>query len=128
MAQLEPLDLTDFLTIRSSAFLYRSPLEDAPTVLILKFAGLYHPGSSGSPDATFISAVRDAAMLHHEPDGLVLDFSELEYQWGDDLDNLLPNDEALYYWRQTPMAVVIGSKCREAIRTLIFGLESERQL
>ena len=128
MSQLEQVDLAAFLTITPSAFLYKPQLENEPVVLIVKFTGLYHPGSSGSPDAGFISAVRSAALYHYMPNGLILDFSELEYEWGDEMDNLLPNDDAVYFWRHTPMAVVVGAKCREAIRTLTFGLDSERQL
>ena len=126
--ELEPVNLAAFLEITPSAFLYKSRLENAPLVLIVKFKGLYHSGSSGSPDAGFISAVKNSALYHYVPDALILDFSELEYEWGDDLDNLLPDDDAVYYWRRTPMAVVVGPRCREAIRTLTFGLEDERQL
>lgn len=55
---------------------------------IIRFQGVYRPGSAGADDALFIAwkigefcDIDDPFMIH----GLVVDFRDLRYAWGDDL-------------------------------------------
>ncbi|MGC3957537.1 MAG: hypothetical protein QM813_06135 [Verrucomicrobiota bacterium] len=88
-------------------------------ILVARFSGLYRPGHSGKPDCLFIEGIAATAMDVWNCRGLVLDLSNLDYQWGDEMEWLLPI-------RRTctkvnfPSATVVGPKCRNAIATLIF--------
>ena len=95
--------------------------DDYRDVLIVKFIGTYAIGHAGSPDATYMQAmVRVGEMCFH-PSAVVLDLSELSYQWGDDMEGVFgpdcPHAVAV-------RAVVVGPPSREAIGTLLFGVHS----
>lgn len=56
---------------------------------IIRFSGIYRPGSQGSDDALFIQWRLNEFCDITLPDsisGLLVDFRELDYTWGDDLD------------------------------------------
>ncbi len=56
---------------------------------LIVFSGTYLPGSSGSDDALFIKwRINEFCELElpQTISGLVVDFRNLDYQWGDDLD------------------------------------------
>lgn len=56
---------------------------------LIGFSGTYLPGSSGSDDALFIKwRINEFCELElpQTISGLVVDFTNLDYQWGDDLD------------------------------------------
>lgn len=82
--------------------------------LIAKFAGHYREGSVGNPDAGFILGMARTAVEVWHAKALVLDFSELQYQWGDEMEWLLPPDVPV------PTAVVVGPGCGPAIATLLW--------
>jgi hypothetical protein len=86
-------------------------------ILIARFDGEYRIGSRGGPDAYFIYAMTQAAVTVWHPDALLLDFSNLDYQWGDEMGMLL----ALHDRGGLPTAVLGGEKCLPAIATLVFG-------
>jgi hypothetical protein len=56
------------------------------------------------------------------PAGVVLDLSELHYDWGDEMDLLL--DVASD--RSVKSAVVVGPACARAIATLMWGVDTKR--
>jgi hypothetical protein len=99
--------------------------DDWREVLIVRFVGKYRIGHLGQPDAAYMAAMSAAAEVRWEPQGIVLDLSGLEYEWGDNLDNVLN-----WCWSRLdgPGAVVVGGACKEAIRTLLFGVHSEKSL
>lgn len=88
--------------------------------LIARFIGTYADGSSGRPDAAFILGMTRAALDVWHPGSLVLDLSELKYDWGDEMDWLLPPES------HRPTAVIVGPACEKAIATLMFGRDSTR--
>jgi len=60
-------------------------------------------------------AMAKAAVAAFEPFGVIHDFSELRYKWGDMLEMVFgvgPEAEP------SPVAIVVGPGCEEAIRTL----------
>ncbi len=67
---------------------YQIWVEGGRTGLLLKIAGKYGHGSDGADDAKYIRwKIRE---IFDHPDifinGMVVDLSEFEYEWGDDID------------------------------------------
>jgi hypothetical protein len=91
--------------------------------LIAKFRGQYRDGSAGAPDAAFIEGLTRTALEVWSPAALVLDLSELRYDWGDEMASLLDigDDGGL------KTAVVVGPGCARAIATLMWGVDTTRE-
>jgi hypothetical protein len=64
-------------------------------VLMLKFTGIYHPGSEGNGDGMFMLATTAAYCAIHEPASLIVDLLDLNYQWGNTILKTLN-----YFWEQ----------------------------
>jgi len=88
--------------------------------LIAKFSGEYRPGSEGRPDADYMVGMTKLAVAVWHPAALVLDLSELRYEWGDEMAWLLPPAVGCR------AAVVVGPLCSGAIATLMWGLETQK--
>jgi len=95
----------------------------APSVLLVKFTGSYRDGSEGAPDAALMKGIMDTAIYLWEPETLLIDLSEFEYSWGDDIDNALDDPD-----KRIPYVIVIGVKCREALSSLAYGVDTERDI
>ena len=135
--KLEKLDLFSISAIRHEFLIGESKREKSNDILVIKYSGVYRFGSGGSADAAFMLALAKAAISYTDPDGIVLDISELDYQWGDDFEmvfslgsNSYPapskdeadqESEVLYVERPIPQATIIGAPCKEAVRTLLLG-------
>lgn len=91
-------------------------------VLVVGFSGRYRAGSAGNPDATYMRAMVAAGFEAWGASAIVLDLGALEYVWGDELDRVFSFGRE----RDLPVAVVVGPKCEEAVRTLV--LDSELRL
>lgn len=55
---------------------------------------------------------------------LIIDLSELSYEWGDQLEDVFYVGSYKYRDRPFPIAIIVGDKSEEAIRTLILGIVS----
>ncbi|MGG3841299.1 hypothetical protein ABEV00_30420 [Paenibacillus thiaminolyticus] len=97
-------------------------------ILLIAYAGQYGFGSSGNSDARFMSAMGVAAMEAWNPSGVILDWSELHYEWGDMLDIVLDIRSAKDVEEPFPLAVIVGPHCEEAVRTLLLGIHSTESL
>lgn len=53
---------------------------------------------------------------------MVVDLSDLEYEWGNNLDLEFQLNG------YCPCAIVVGAKCRRGISTLNFGIDTERDI
>lgn len=91
-------------------------------ILIISFHGEYRYGSGGSPDAGLIRGIIKTGVSVFHPFGVIINFTDFEYNWGDDLD--LSFEEA----GPTSTCVVVGEKCRAAFSTLEFGVESTQDI
>jgi hypothetical protein len=79
---------------------------------LISFSGHYPPGSRGTKNATFIKWKLNEFVSLGFPyrlDGLVVDFSELDYVWGDDL-----SDHPTCCRHDFPILTVITEERREA--------------
>ena len=97
-------------------------------ILIVSYTGQYPLGSSGNSDARYMFAMGNAALHAYSPSGVIIDMSELHYQWGDMLEMVFGIGSDQYVDAEFPMATVVGPHCREAVRTLIHGENSEKQI
>lgn len=96
--------------------------------MILKFIGCYGFGSSGNPDAAFMSAIGKAALEAWSPDGLIIDLSDLHYEWGDQLERVFNIGNDQYIDSPFPVALLVGANCEEAVRTLLLGMHSAQTI
>ena len=83
------------------------------TIGYFKVTGTYKPGSAGCDDAKHIVGMTAYAQERYYNSKWLFDFSELSYEWGDEMDWVLEcggGDEIV--------AVVVGPKCMAAISTL----------
>ena len=63
--------------------------KDYLDALIVSFHGEYGYGSGGADDARFMQAIVRAALAAWSTFGLVLDFRNLKYEWGDEIDHVI---------------------------------------
>ena len=61
-------------------------------ILVLDYEGEYRDGSAGSPDADCMAAEALKHCVVWKPDGIVFDFSRLEYNWGNGLSRVVSID------------------------------------
>ncbi|MCP4129588.1 MAG: hypothetical protein GY754_01105 [bacterium] len=87
--------------------------------LIIACKGICGSGSDSNEDAQYIYAMGEAGVCFFEPSMVILDFSELEYHWGDRMDIPFNIGASIFYDEEAPFALVVGPKCKDAIDTLI---------
>ncbi len=89
-------------------------------ILEVSFAGKYRPGAAGRPDAEFMTSILGAAIARKSLFGaLLLDLTDLEYRWG---NNILQPLEVVDHWcYQLPVRLVIiaGHSCIEALESIL---------
>ena len=90
--------------------------------LIAKFRGRYRDGSAGAPDAALIRGLTHTAIEVWRPAAVVLDLSELHYEWGDEMDLLFDVGAD----QHVKSAIVVGPACTKAIATLMWGVDTTR--
>ena len=101
---------------------------DRKHIVVMQFIGKYRDGCLGNPDAAFMDMMVTAALTAWEPSAAIIDLSQLNYVWGDMLEMIFPDDAGELGPRGLPSALVVGEECREAIRTLIFGVNGTESL
>jgi hypothetical protein len=99
-----------------------SPHVQVEVLLIAKFRGRYRYGSAGAPDAAFIAGLTQTALEVWNAAAVVLDLSEVSYEWGDEMDLLFDVGAS----RGAKSAIVVGPACARAIATLMWGTETTR--
>lgn len=123
--RLNPLDLHALSAVQVRFSTGEIPAHKYPhAVLVIHFSGTYQSGSRGNSDATYMVAIGNACIKAIDPDAVILDLSELDYQWGDRMAAVMDiggSDRDMPF----PLAIVVGPKCREAIGTLCFGVNSK---
>jgi hypothetical protein len=95
---------------------------ETPECLMVKFAGIYRSGSDGPPDATYIMAATKAAHEAWFSMSVLLDFTDLEYTWGDNMEWVL-RFPSMFGWSgcEFPLVILAGDRSRAALKTL-FGI------
>ncbi len=88
--------------------------------LIISFHGNYRDGSAGRPDAGLIKGIITTGRSVFDPFTMLIDLTDLEYNWGDNLDLSFEETEP------TTTVILVGEKCRRAMSTLAFGINTEK--
>lgn len=115
----QPWDINATSAIRCEFFLSPASRGSFNRILVVRCAGLYRTGSQGAPDATYMEAMTAAALIATCPNGLIFDFTKLDYQWGDNLESVYHVGKNLPYpGANLPFALVLGEHCREAVISL----------
>lgn len=93
-------------------------LKSGATAVCLKCAGTYRVGSSGKPEARAIYEAACSSLEQASADALLLDYTELHYEWGDDMWLTFQVDHPSND-QELPFAVVVGDSCKDAIKSLL---------
>jgi hypothetical protein len=91
-------------------------------LLIISFNGKYRDGSAGRPDAGLIKGLIKTGVLVFDPFSVLIDLRNLEYNWGDNLDLSFEETEP------KKAVVILGEKCRRAMSTLAFGIDTSKDI
>jgi len=114
---LEPVSLGESTAIRVRFFLSRSLRAEGRKILVIKYDGICRSGDDGEPDGRFMLAMAKAGLTAWEPDGLVVDLTDLDCrQLVDGLTSLLYLGEGAFGSENMPQVTVVGPRCEEAIR------------
>ena len=91
-------------------------------ILVISFIGKYRYGSAGSPDAGLIKGIVKTGVSVFDPFSVLIDLSNLEYSWGDNFE--------LFFEEAEPKktVVLVGEKCRHAMSTLAFGVDTNKDI
>lgn len=84
--------------------------------LIIEFAGRYGIGSAGNDDGIFMEAVINTALQVWFVEGMVLDFRNLSYEWGNAIGKVLLAGKKVW-GSDFPTAIVVSELCRKALET-----------
>lgn len=128
MKNLKKYNLEDLSEIKIDIYMEETSTYNESNTMIIKYSGEYGLGSSGDSDAIYMCAMGKAALSAWNPSGVIIDLSDLSYKWGDMIEMVFDIGSEQYIDSEFPRAVIVGSKCEEAIRTLIFGLNSEESI
>jgi len=91
-------------------------------ILIISFDGKYRNGSAGRPDSGLIKGTITTGLCVFDPFSLLIDFTNLEYNWGDNFDLLFAETVG------TDTVILVGNKCRQAMSTLNFGINTDKDI
>ena len=120
---LQPISLDQYCPTISYSFKI-AHLRDTHLIdiLVISFNGKYRYGSAGSPDAGLIKGIVKTGVSVFDPFSVLIDLSNLEYSWGDNFDLFFEDAEP------TKAVVLVGEKCRRAMSTLAFGVDTNKDI
>ncbi len=91
-------------------------------ILHIKFSGIYRPGSIGKSELGYMTGNYELGKAVWRPFKIVIDISDVEYEWGDDMELLLDISDP------KSSVIIVGKKNRKAISTLMFGMDTEKDI
>jgi len=98
---------------------------DSFTVCTLKVTGLYPHGSRGGHIGEYLRGVSIFLREIYELDAMILDFSELEYEWGNNIYRVVcPRSFKLdedYFVSWAGFFVISSEKNDEALKSILKG-------
>ena len=117
--RLRPVTYTELSAIRHEVLISEDPQFQAPEFLLIRYSGSYRDGASGQGDALYIVAAAEAARKAWWSRSTILDFRDLEYHWGDEMQWTTSIAWEPSIRAQEPLAIIVGNRCREALRSLL---------
>jgi hypothetical protein len=117
--RLRTVTYAELSALRHEVAVSEAPRFHSAEFLVVRYFGSYRDGGAGKPDALYILAAAAAAREAWWCYSTILDFRELEYHWGDNMEWIarIGWDPGLRL--RWPLAVVVGDKCRYALRSLL---------
>ena len=109
-------------TISYSIFLDSDEPNQFRKVMLIKLSGQYRDGAKGNPDSEYMYGIILTASRVWHPRAVVIDISDLEYQWGDEFERIY-SVIGVQLW-----AIVVSDKCRRAMSTLEFGINTKKDI
>ena len=97
-------------TIKSVAEVHA---EGAMRIGLVRFSGIYRQGSEGLDEAILIGRVLNMFCVMVDPDGLIVDMSDLDYRYGDDLHV----STYKFHGARSPIVVVVKPHQLDAYRS-----------
>ncbi len=91
---------------------------------ILSFHGICGYGSEGNSDGEFMHQISRATVLRDDITKLIVDFSGLNYQWGNYITKVLFN----FYDASVPVAIIYSEHCKAMLppdTTIFFDNRQE---
>ncbi|TMQ29297.1 MAG: hypothetical protein E6K70_25890 [Planctomycetota bacterium] len=116
---LRPITLAELSGLRHEIAVAERPSGRPPEFLVIRYSGEYRSGSAGRGDALYIVATAAAARKAWWSRSTVLDFQDLEYHWGDEMEwvtSIVWDPVTCFH---EPLSVVVGERCRDALRSLL---------
>jgi hypothetical protein len=117
--QLRPVTFAELSDLRHEVAVADGLPHQAPEFLIVRYFGTYRDGAAGRGDALYIVATAAAARKGWWSPSTILDFRELAYSWGDEMEWIAQigwDPGTRLNW---PLAVVVSDKCGVALRSLL---------
>jgi hypothetical protein len=116
--KLVPVSFEKLSDITYSIALAPHEKHSIPEFLVVKFTGKYRDGSSGRTDAIFLVAIMEAVQKAWFSAALIIDFTDLSYHWGDEMDWIHEVGRFHPSPCHKPMAIIVGDQCRTALKSL----------
>jgi hypothetical protein len=116
---LKRVSFADLSALRHETSISNAPSTRTPEFLVIAYHGVYQPGSAGHGDALYIVATASAARKAWYSSATILDFRDLTYTWGDEMQWVTSITWDRIFRRHAPFAIVIGDKCRSALQFLL---------
>jgi hypothetical protein len=128
LLEVDELDFEGLSALQVRYAMVQSRVWKNMRYLIVRFSGVYRDGSEGNPDAKYMYAMAEAGIAAYDTDGVILDFENLSYQWGDRIEQVFSAGTA----RRTglepfPLAVIAGPGCAPALASLEWGIGTTRK-
>lgn len=113
--KLEKLYPEKMSKIKVSFSVGNSRINNAFDIIVIRFSGEYDSDS----DAHYMYAKGQFALMAYQPMGIILDFRDLEYHWGDKMDLVFDIGMGKHEDDDFSTALLISEKCKKAIGTLV---------
>lgn len=123
--KLSTVTLKDLSLLTHEVRLPETKKFHSPAFKVISYHGEYRHGADGKPDALYIMATAAAAHEAWYTDGIIIDFSDLRYEWGDNMEWVLGIARTTPDGCSYPLVIIVGDKCREALLSLLRGKYAE---
>jgi hypothetical protein len=117
--RLRPVTFAELSGLRHETFTSGERAFVIPEFLVIRYFGAYRDGSAGHGDALYIVAIAEAARKAWDSRCTVLDFRDLHYAWGDEMEWVKSIGWDRVLQCHEPLVIVVGEKCRTAFKSLL---------
>ncbi len=117
--KLSTVSLEELSSLTHEVKLPETEKFQTPAFKVISYHGEYRYGAGGKSDALYICATATAAHKAWYTEGIIIDFSDLKYEWGDEMEWVFGIAQGGRTKCIFPLVVLVGSKSKQAIQTLI---------